>query len=322
MICTQYVRLTPCQGRIAWSDTLARPDLNMLFTLDALLAEASVAGAARRLRLSPSAMSRALARLREATGDPLLVRAGRGLVASPRAIELRESLSQLVHDAEAALRPVGKLDPGRLERTFTLRASEGFVENFGAGLLSRLAHEAPGVRLHFLHKLDKDSGPLRDGSVDLETGVVDKAIGPEVRAQALFRDRHVGVVRVGHPLSDGKVTAARFAAARHVHVSRRDGDKGPIADALAGLGLEQHVATIVGGFSAALALVRASDLVACVHERHTGVLYAGMHRFELPVAIAPFTVSLLWHPRLDGDPAHRWLRGCLRGVCAEPLAIA
>ena len=196
------------------------------------------------------------------------------------------------------------------------------MENFGARLLSRIATEASGVRLHFLHKLDKDSGPLRDGSVDLEPGVVDKAIGPEVRAQALFRDRYVGVVRAGHPLSQGEMTPARFAAARHVHVSRRDNDKGPIDDALVGMGLQRQIATIVGGFSAALALVRASDLVACVHERHTGVLYEGMHSFALPLPIAPFTVSLLWHPRLDGDPAHRWLRECVRGACAEPLAAA
>jgi DNA-binding transcriptional LysR family regulator len=299
---------------------MALPDFNLLVTLDAVLAEGSVARAAKRLRLSPSAMSRALARLRAATGDPLLVRAGRGLVASPRAAELREVVGQLVHDAEAALRPAGKLDLGQLERTFTLRASEGFVENFGASLLSRISGEAPGVRLHFLHKLDKDSGPLRDGSVDLETGVVDQAIGPEVRAQALFRDRYVGVVRAGHPLSEGELTPARFAAASHVHVSRRDNDIGPIDAALAGLGLERQIVTVVGGFSAALALARASDMVACVHERHTGVLYAGMHSFALPLPIAPFTVSLLWHPRLDGDAAHRWLRGCVRSTCAEPLA--
>lgn len=301
---------------------MTRPDLNLLFTLDVLLAEGSVARAARRLHLSPSAMSRALTRLREATGDPLLVRAGRGLVASPRALELRESIGELVQKAEAALRPAGKLDLTQLERTFTLRASEGFVENFGPRLLSRISGEAPRVRLHFLHKLDKDSGPLREGSVDLETGVVDKAISPEVRTQALFRDRYVGVVRPGHPLSMGEITAARFAAAEHVHVSRRDGDKGPIDDALAGMGLHRQVTTIVGGFSAALALVRASDLVACVHEQHTGVLYAGMHSFTLPLPVAPFTVSMLWHPRLDGDPAHRWLRGCFRGTCADQLSAA
>lgn len=309
--------MTPYMSKGIEEDAMARPDLNLLFTLDVLLAEGSVARAARRLRLSPSAMSRSLARLREATGDPLLVRAGRGLVASPRAMELRDSVSQLVHAAEAVLRPANKLDLEHLDRTFTVRASEGFVENFGARLLARIVKEAPGVRLHFLHKLDKTSGPLRDGSVDLETGVIDKAIGPEVRTQALFRDRYVGVVRVGHPLSKGKITPSRYATAAHVHVSRRDNERGHVDDALAERGLKRQITTIVGGFSAALALARASDLVATVHERHTGVLFAGMHSFPLPVPVPQFTVSLLWHPRLDGDPAHRWLRGCVRGVCAE-----
>ena len=297
---------------------MPKPDLNLLYTFDVLLAEANVTRAARRLHLSPSAMSRALARLREATGDPLLVRAGRGLVASPRALELRNSIGRLVHDAEAVLRPAGTLRLEELDRTFTLRASEGFVENFGAKLLAGIAKDAPGVRLHFLHKLDKDSGPLREGTVDVETGVVDEAISPEVRAQALFRDSYVAVVRKGHPLAKGKMTPSRFAEATHVHVSRRDDDKGPIDEALAGLGLKRRIATIVGGFSAAIALARESDLVACVHERHTGVLFAGMHSFAIPLTLPDFTVSLLWHPRLDGDAGHRWLRGCVRNACASP----
>src|SRR5215471_19643212 len=154
---------------------MATPDLNLLVTLDVLLAEGSVARAAKRLRLSPSAMSRALARLRETTGDPLLVRAGRGLVPTRRALELRERVGQLVQDGEAALRPVGKLELGRLSRTFTLRTSEGFVENFGPRLIARVNAEAPGVRLRFLQKTNKDSAPLREGIVDLETGVVGKA---------------------------------------------------------------------------------------------------------------------------------------------------
>ena len=118
---------------------MSTPDLNLLITLDVLLAEGSVAGAARRLRLSPSAMSRALARLRETTGDPLLVRAGRGLVPTPRAIELRDPVSRLVQDARAVLRPVEALDPVRLTRSFVLRTSEGFVENFGAALIAQRA---------------------------------------------------------------------------------------------------------------------------------------------------------------------------------------
>lgn len=295
---------------------MGRPDLNLLFTLDVLLAEGSVARAARRLHLSPSAMSRALARLREATGDPLLVRAGRGLVPSPRAIALRDRVGQLVHEAEAALRPADRLNLARLDRTFTLRTSEGFVENFGARILARVSAEAPGVRLRFLPKLDKDSAPLREGMVDLETGVVGKTTGPEVRAQALFRDRFVGVVRAGHRLGKGKVTATRYAAEKHVRVSRRTTRKDPIDDAMASLGLQRQVATIVGGYSVALALARASDLVATVPERHTGDLRTGMHTFALPWPTPQITVSMLWHPRLDGDQAHRWLRGCVRDACA------
>ena len=111
------------------------PDLNLLITLDVLLAEGSVARAAQRLRLSPSAMSRALARLRAATGDPLLVRAGRGLVPTPRALQLREQVSQLVQDAHAVLRPANTLDLGEVVRTFTLRTSEEFVERFGPGIV-------------------------------------------------------------------------------------------------------------------------------------------------------------------------------------------
>src|ERR1700712_6146426 len=100
-------------------------DMNLLAALDALLAEGSVTGAARRLRLSPSAMSRSLARLRSTTGDPLLVRAGRGLVPTPRALELRERVGQLVQDGQAVLRPAEKLDLKRLVRTFTLRTRDG-----------------------------------------------------------------------------------------------------------------------------------------------------------------------------------------------------
>ena len=293
-----------------------RPDLNLLVTLDVLLTEGSVARAARRLRLSPSAMSRALARLRDATGDPLLVRAGRGLVPTPRALELREQVSRVVQDGEAVLRPVGKLDLKRLVRTFALRTTDGFAENFGPDLIARVGAEAPGVRLRFVQKADKDSASLREGIVDLETGVVGKTMGPEVRAQALFRDRFIGVVRKGHPLSTGRITPARFAAGGHISVSRRGLDQGPIDAALEPLGLERKIVAIVGGFSTALALARGSPLIASVPERHTGNLRAGMHSFPLPVSTPEITVSLLWHPRLDADPAHRWLRGIVREVCA------
>lgn len=298
---------------------MSTPDLNLLVTLDVLLAEGSVARAARRLRLSPSAMSRALARLRETTGDPLLVRAGRGLVPTPRAVELRERVGQLVQDGVAVLRPAEQLNLEQLVRTFTLRTREGFVENFGPDLIARVGAQAPGVRLRFVQKSNKESTSLRDGTVDLETGVVGKTTGPEVRARALFRDRFVGVVRLGHALSQGEITPSRYAAGRHICVSRQGLDKGPIDEALALLGLEREIVTIVDGFAAALALARASDLIASVPERHTGILRAGMHSFPLPVATPEVTVSLLWHPRLDADQAHRWLRGLVRDIALAPV---
>jgi DNA-binding transcriptional LysR family regulator len=300
---------------------MSGPDLNLLVALDVLLAEGSVARAAKRLRLSPSAMSRTLARLRETTGDPLLVSAGRGLVPTPRALELRERVSQLVQDSEAVLRPAEKLNLRQLVRTFTLRTSEGFVENFGPDLIARVSEEAPGVRLCFLQKTDKENAPLRDGTVDLETGVVGKTAGPEVRAQALFRDRFIGVVRMGHPLSQGEITPSRYSSGGHILVSRRGLDKGPIDEALKSLDLQRNIVTIVGGFSTALALARASDLIASVPERHTGNLRAGMHSFALPFPAPEITVSLLWHPRLHADPAHRWLRGCVRDVARNDEEI-
>ena len=311
-----------CTGRHANPDSwyytrMPAPDLNLLVTLDVLLDEGSVVGAARRLGLSASAMSRALARLRDATGDPLLVRAGRGLVPTPRALELRGQVRQVVDAAESVLRPALKLELASLSRTFTIRSSEGFAENFGPRLIARAAAQAPGVRLSFLSKPDKDSTPLRDGTVDLETGVTSASMGPEIRTQGLFRDRLVGVVRNDHPLCRGKLTAERYAAGAHVLVSRRGLQMGPVDEALERMGLVRNVAVTVGGFSPAIALARASDMIATVPEKHVGNLCDGMYRFALPLPLPPFTVSLFWHPRLEADPPHRWLRMLVQDVCGD-----
>lgn len=295
---------------------MSRPDLNLLTMLDVLLTEGSVAGAARRLQLSPSAMSRTLARLRAATGDPLLVRAGRVLVPTPRAQELRARVGPLVQEGESLLRPGTAPDLRQLQRQFTVRTRDGFVETFGPALLARIAAEAPGVRLRFIGKHDKDSALLRSGAVDLDTGVVDGTTGPEVRTQAMFSDRFVGVVAPGHALAMRPATPENYAACRHVQVARRAAAGGPVDETLRTLGLRREIAATVDSFSAALALVRATDLVATVPERHTAGLRTGLHSFVLPLALAPMTIALLWHPQAHADPAQRWLRACVREVCA------
>lgn len=291
-------------------------DLNLLTALDALLAEGSVAKAAQRMEVSISAMSRTLARLRELTGDPLLVRGGRGLVPSPRALALREPVARILHDANAVFDGDASLDLAHLQRTFAIRANEGFIQAFGAVWLARLRQEAPGVCLRFVPKADKAVAPLREGRVDLDIGVLGDS-GPEVRVQMLFSDHFIGVVRSQHPLASGGITPESYAACSHVSVSRRGYVHGPIDVALAQLELQRDVAIVVPSFPAALALVAESDLVASVPARQTVAARAGLHSFELPVETPEITVMQMWHPRLDADAAHAWLRSCLREICAD-----
>lgn len=301
---------------------MANTDLNLLTALDALLAEGSVAGAARRLKLSASAMSRTLARLRAASGDPLLVRAGRGLVPTPRAAELRDRVRELVEEVEAVLRPATENShvPAK-NRTFTIRANEGFVEVSAASLVKAVGDRAPGVRLYFAPKAEKDVRSLREGLADLEIGVVGET-GPEFHVQRLFRDSFVGVVRAGHPLlALGEVTPERYAGCSHVVVSRRGRAEGPVDDELKALGLVRMIVAVVPGFRAAVEIARDSDLVALVTRSFLRSIRAdgndGVVSFALPVRTAEITVSQMWHPRMNADAGHRWLRRLVLEVCGE-----
>jgi DNA-binding transcriptional LysR family regulator len=319
-------KCTKRHGAIGYPLPMAHIDLNLLTSLDALLAEGTVVGAARRLGLSASAMSRTLARLRSATGDPLLVRAGRGMVPTPYATELRERVRDLAQDAQTVLRPAAaSLDLAELKRTFTIRSNEGFVEVIAAELVASVTAVAPNVRLHFAPKPDKDVRALREGLVELEIGVLGKS-GPEVRLQTLFRDHFVGAVRENHSfLGSGKITAKRYAACGHVVVSRRGQERGPVDEALAALGLSRTVVVVVPSFRAALAVASVSDLVALVpgsffnatqlHQANSAP--AIIRSFPLPVRTEAITVSQMWHPRFDADPAHRWLRGLVLATCRE-----
>ncbi len=233
-------------------------------------------------------------------------------------------MRETTDEALTLLRPaiVGP-DLSALERTFTIRANDGFVETVGARLLAALTDAAPGIRLRFAPKPDKDVRALREGLVDLEVGVLGEA-GPEVRVQSLFQDRFVGAAREGHPLfAAEQITPELYAACGHVVASRRGNTNGPVDQALAALGLRRAILAIVPDFSAALAIAKASDLIALVtasfHEAANRTQPESDCRrsraFHLPVATEPITVSQIWHPRLDADPAHRWLRGMLLAVC-------
>src|SRR5579859_4004053 len=298
-------------------------DLNLLVALDVLLAEGSVTGAARRLGLSSSAMSRTLARLRSTTGDPLLVRAGRGLVPTPRAAELRDRVHELTRDVRAVLRPqVTQVDVASLDLMFTIRASEAFLEFLSVPVVAAVTRAAPRVRLRFAAKPDKDARPLREGLIDLEIGLLGTS-APEIRTQFLFHDKLVGVARAGHPLLDGTaLTPERYAACNHVVASREGDATGPVDAALERLGLRRTIFVIVPGYPDAMRIARHSDLVALVPRSCLGNSLAadaaatsGLESFDLPVPIPEFNISAMWHPRMDADPAHRWLRDTVMAVC-------
>lgn len=297
---------------------MSDPDFNLLVALDILLAEASVAGAARRLNLSTSAMSRTLSRLREVTGDPILVRAGRNMVLTPWAEASRDRARNAVHEARAVLQPsLETLKVENLARLFTIRANDGFVVAFGPALIAAVAEAAPDVCIRFAPKPEKTSRYLREGLVDLEIGVQSN-MGPEIRLQRLFRDRFVGAVRKTHPLASlPEISINDYVAWGHV-VAAPDGTlHGFVDDALAESGMKRKVASVVPGFPTALSVALASDLIAMVPALYlmNQQMTEQLHVFELPFKTRTITVSQMWHPRMEQDPGHRWLREKVMAVC-------
>ncbi|VWB19195.1 LysR family transcriptional regulator [Burkholderia latens] len=298
-------------------------DLNLVTALDVLLTEGSVTAAARRLGLSTSAMSRTLARLRAATGDQLLVRAGRTLVPTPHAAALRDRVHAVAADARAVLRPAtADIDMAALSSTFTIRAGASFMDMLAGPVVAAIGDIAPGVRVRFVAKPHRDPGPLRDGTVDLEIGKRgDDA--PELHTRELFYDRHVAVARAGHPLfasgnGAGKVTAARYARCRHVIAAQLGDFSGP-ADTLAPA---HAVHVVVPGYPDAMRVAAGTDLIALVPHSSLGNAFTpgladalGLRSFEIPVQLSEILVSALWHPRMHGDPAHRRLRDAVIDVC-------
>ncbi|MBA8834035.1 MULTISPECIES: LysR family transcriptional regulator [Rhizobium] len=287
-------------------------DLNLLVALDALLREQSVSAAARRLGLSTSAMSRTLSRLRTALGDPILVPAGRGMVATPHALAIGAEVHLLKEAVQAVLSPPSTVEIREVRRHFTIRANEAFVLLYAAGLSAAVTNAAPGIRLRFAPRSDKDVQALRDAAIDLDIGVLPRDSG-ELRCQTLFEDRYVGLARVGHPIFDAdRLTAERYAAWGHVLFSMHADFAGPIDRALAELGHVRDVRLIVPSFPAVIAVAAASDLIGSIPKSYCkSAAISHIKTFDLPVAVPGFNIVQAWHPRMDADPVHRWLRALI-----------
>lgn len=300
------------------------PDMNLLVALDALLDEGSVVGAARRMNLSPAAMSRTLTRIREAIGDPILVRAGRGLVPTPKALELREQVRDVVEQSARLFHSARVVDLGSLRRRFSIRANDFFVGVYGGRLSDTLERQAPHCELRFVPEGDGDDEALREGRIDLNVSN-SRPLMPEVKVQNLFSTQFVGLVRDDHPLFDEEITPERFASFSHISMSRRGIARGPIDTALGALGLERRVAVIAPSFHAAMFTLPDSDLILPVpREMLLSVRRLGLklRSFNLPLPLPTLMLTQAWHPRFDNDPAHRWLRETVKACCEETWLAA
>jgi len=299
---------------------VSRPDLNLLLALDALLDEGSVIGAARRMHLSAPAMSRTLSRIREALGDPVFIQVGRKLVPTPRALALREQVRVAVEQASQVFAADAGIDLKSLDRRFNVRATDEFVSIHLGHLLDTMAREMPRAMLRFSPEEDDlDEEALRSGRIDLFISASRK-LGPEIRVQSLFTTTFVGVARANHPIFDEEITPGCLTRWEHINVSRRGKAAGPIDAALEAQGLRRRVALVVPNPYTALFALQDSDLLLPL-PRHLAstVLAAGLRirLFDLPTPLETVLLTQAWHPRLEGDPAHQWLRQTIHTLCNE-----
>ncbi len=284
-------------------------DMGLLVSLDALLQEGSVTGAARRVGLSTPAMSHALARIRERLSDPILVRSGRGMVLTPRALALKDQVHSVVTEARRALAPERPFVASELARTFAVHASDYVLTILGTSVDRILREEAPNACVRFVPNTPDDPALLRDQGSDLAVGIYGD-LPQEMRSRQLLTDRFVCVVRRGHARAKKRFTLEQFVGIPHIQVAPRGKPGGYLDDVLAERGLSRTVARAVPYFVTALQLAAATDYVLTISERIARHFAEPLSLtiLEVPVKLRPYALSLVWHPRFDGDAGHRFLR--------------
>jgi len=293
-----------------------KPDLNLLVVLDALCRTGSVSKASEALALSQPAVSHALNRLRAATGDPLFARSGRGLVPTPRAVALADTVAGLVASGQACLRPEG-FDPTKDAPRFRLGVSDYAGMVLLPRLVARVRALAPRAAI--------EARPVGQGALrQLEAGEIDlcfwgtEAPGTPFHHAALFRETFVLALRSDHQvLAQGALEVEDYLALSHAVVSLGDPGQSPVDVALARLGECRTVGLASPSFAANLAAVAASDLVATIPARLARGLPPGLVTRPLPLAGVEFGYGMIWHPRGEASPALRWLRGVVAEVAED-----
>jgi DNA-binding transcriptional LysR family regulator len=297
--------------------SLRQLNLNLLLVFEALAEEQNVTRAGKRLGLTQSAVSNALAQLRGALGDELFVRARRGVVPTSRALALAGPVRQALGIVATALEGAGGFEPKTATRSFAIAASDYAEYVVLPPLLRRLAREAPGVRLEVhpwgLHEITPE---LEAGDADLMLGYYG-ALPPLYHEEPLFQEEYACIVRHGHPEVRRRLTLERYVRLSHVLVSQRAGSAGSVDIALARLGLSRRVGARVSHFLMVPHLVAQTDMVAALSRRVAEPALRD-HRLVLhppPLPLPKSTVGQVWHARTATDPGNVWLRGVVRDVC-------
>lgn len=301
---------------------LASIDLNLLLVLSVVLEEQSATKAARRLGVGQSAVSNALARLRELFGDPLVVRRGGGLVATPRALAIAPQLTSALAQLRGALEAHRPFVP----RESTFRCTLACAD-------SQQLHDVPRIAVMMEKKLPLAT--LNVVSIDyllahdgLVTGEVDAAFAPRIDApglhyEGLYEEVGVAVVRRDHPRVKSKLTHAAFNREAHVDVLVALGRGGQgrmgIEKVFRAAGLERRVVASVSSFMAAALIASKTDHVACLPRRvaKTVAPMLGLRVLALPIDEARLPVGLVWHERTDASVEHRYLRNEIASLLGE-----
>lgn len=304
--------------------TLAAVDLNLLPILEALLEDANVSRAARRVGLSQSALSHALARLRDLFDDPLLVRSGSGMTPTPLAVRLRAELGHSLDAVEQVVRRGAPFDPALCSTVFRIRAVA--TELWLTRLNATLRADAPEVTVQVVHPPDGETvgdlvRALGAGDIGFAFVSGNLTLPATVREVALTAEAYQVIARADHPAASRVLTVRRYLALQHVLVAPRGDRTGVVDIELAVRGATRRIAVVVPSFADAGALVASSDLIATLPASIARQL-AATHPLRLravPIALPPNRIRLVWHDRLDRDPAATWFRCAL--LAALPATV-
>ncbi len=290
-------------------------ELDDLRVLQSLYETRNTTRTAERLNKSQPGVSRVLARLRRALGDPLLVRAPGGMVLTDRALALREHLSEVLTGIEGFLAPAN-FDPAQAQRVFRLATTDYGALAILPGLMQRLAQHAPGIGLEVLPFSTDIFRHIAEGRSDLAL-YGDDVVPLPLRARTLFTEGYSCVIGAGHPLA-GKTEIGLddFLAYPHALISILGGRTGVVDDALATRGLTRRISLWIPYFGTAATVIASSDLILTLPTRGAVALAASgsLHRFALPIPVPSFDYRLIWHDRSQADPAHKWLRDLIAEV--------